>query len=274
MGSLRGGNLTVLTADLLNHGKNDQSVYHTNPNNSFNNSMLAPSPREGESDGSGDSMQKLENQLRPSAPLTNESYRPSMPDSMRNPNDNQSEEMKEQEVLFKLADRRESETDNILVPKGSSGTLTPIPEENSANVTSNSMHTGKLRTYSGDSGPSEETIMQRRSENGIKSQTFINGPSSGLEFNEEFSENGTDVRKFAGSEKQLSMRSSEHEYERPIMHVIRNFDSNLMETTFHEIQIPVMKDIHIDDEAPVLFGVVDVKTPKGPLEPVFIVSLP
>ena len=85
-------------------------------------------------------MQKLENQLRPSAPLTNESYRPSMPESLRNPNDNQSEDMKEgEEIMFKLADRRESDADNILVPKGSSGTLTPIPEENSANVTSNSI---------------------------------------------------------------------------------------------------------------------------------------
>lgn len=58
------------------------------------------------------------------------------------------------------------------------------------------------------------------------------------------------------------------------MHIIRNFDSNLMETTFHEIQIPVMKDISIDDEAPVNYGVVDHKSSKGVLDPVFTISMP
>ena len=145
-------------------------------------------------------MQKLENQLRPSAPLTNDSYRPSMPESLRNPNDNQSEEMKEgEEILFKMAERRESDADNILVPKSSSGELTPIPEENSANVTHNSIGMGTIMTVRKDSGSnaSEGTIMQRMStKNKVKSVIYDNGPSSGLEFNEEISDNGTDVKKF------------------------------------------------------------------------------
>ena len=58
------------------------------------------------------------------------------------------------------------------------------------------------------------------------------------------------------------------------MHVIRNLDSNLMETTFHEIQIPILKDIHIDQESPVMYGVVDVKAVKTPLDPMFTLSLP